>query len=206
MNITEERMEIILNNSYKDFHVKGFDYICLQRSHEFTLKVYFFDGDIRKAPEVIYPHDHRYHFDTMPLAGTVMNKVYRESYTDGGFLPRITFNRFHYMTPLNGGNGFEYDGEAHLQLIGEGTGIYSRGRGYVMKADQIHTIRILAEGTILMLKQYEDIIPFDQPTVTYSRSKEPPSLSGLYNKFTPDEVIEKLKIIEEVYHGTGYTA
>lgn len=38
-------MAEVLANSYRDFHAKGLDYICLKRSFKETLKLYFFDGD-----------------------------------------------------------------------------------------------------------------------------------------------------------------
>lgn len=64
-------MDYVIANSFKDYHVKGFDYICLQRSPRETVKLYFFDGDVSKMPEVVNPHDHRYDFDTVCLSGAV---------------------------------------------------------------------------------------------------------------------------------------
>lgn len=68
-------MEEVIANSFKDFHSKGLDYICLRRSPVLTTKLYFFDGDVSKLPEVVNPHDHRYDFSTVCLSGCVFRLV-----------------------------------------------------------------------------------------------------------------------------------
>lgn len=59
----------LIQNSYRDFHAKGLDYVCLKRTPDHTVKVYFLDGDVSKVPEVVNPHDHRYAFETTVLSG-----------------------------------------------------------------------------------------------------------------------------------------
>jgi hypothetical protein len=44
-----------------------------------------------------------------------------------------------------------------------------------------------------MLDQYEDTVPEGDPTRTFIRDKAPPSLDGLYERFTPDHVLARLK-------------
>ena len=41
----DSRIDDIQANSYRDFHAKGLDYLCIRRDLELTLKVYFFDGE-----------------------------------------------------------------------------------------------------------------------------------------------------------------
>lgn len=36
----------ICANSFRNFHTKGFDYLCVKRSAELTRKVYFFEGNL----------------------------------------------------------------------------------------------------------------------------------------------------------------
>jgi hypothetical protein len=181
---TTANMEEIIANSFKDYHTKGFDYLCVRRTPTETLKLYFFDGDVSKLPEVVNPHDHRYGFDSYVLAGATENIWFKEG---GGKL----YNRFAYMTKLNGGNGFTEAGTVKLRTLARGK--YTKGNGYAMRADELHTIRIVENESVLMLRQYEDVVPLDQPTMTYCLSDQPPSLDGLYSRFTPDEVIAKLK-------------
>jgi hypothetical protein len=192
-------MEEMLANSFKDYHVRGFDYICLRRDPEGeTSKLYFFDGDVSKLPEVVTPHDHRYHFDTTCLSGRVRNTVFRElaSPLDDGSSQR--FNRFNYLTPLNGGEGFTWAEEAWLSQIE--TKSYGGGQRYSHRAHQIHTINIEAHETILRLRQSPDVVDLDVPTSAYFRDAAAPSLDGLYSRFNADGILKRL---EQLHRATG---
>lgn len=179
----------VIEHSLRDYHTKGFDYICVKRSETETIKLYFFDGDISKLPEVVNPHDHRYDFDTWTLAGGVENIWFAEG--DDGEV----FNRFEYRTPLNGGNGFTFAGEARLRTLAK---VYRQPGGhYFMRADQLHTIRIVRSDTILMLRQREDVVPLDKATQTFTRG-DAPSLSGLYSRFTEDQVAARLRQLRDL--------
>ena len=67
----------VKSNSFKDFHAKGLDYICLFRSPELTLKAYFFSEGMesQKVGEVVSPHDHRYNFFTQCYSGRIENHI-----------------------------------------------------------------------------------------------------------------------------------
>ncbi len=179
----------VVANSFKDFHTKGFDYICLKRSPEETLKLYFFDGDVAKLPEVVAPHDHRYDFETYVAAGGSENVWFKRSVDQGE-----VFNWFEFRTPLNGGDGFEFIGEE--QLVEFARRRYAPGDSYFMPYYDLHTIRIVENETVLMLVQFDDRVAIDKPTYTFSKGNAP-SLDGLYSKFTADQVIAKLKCFEE---------
>ncbi|WP_315768551.1 MULTISPECIES: hypothetical protein [unclassified Bradyrhizobium] len=183
----------IVEHSFKDYHVKGFDYLCLQRSPEETVKLYFFDGDISKLPEVVAPHNHRYDFETYVAAGLSENVWFTRSATRPEHQGQI-FNWFEYRTKLNGGNGFTFAGEE--ELFEAKRGRFGTGESYFMHAEDLHTIRIVQNETLLVLVQFEDIVPLDKPTWTYCRGTAP-SLDGLYTKFTADEVISRLRKFEE---------
>ncbi len=176
-------VEEIIANSFKDYHVRGFDYICLRRTPSETVKLYFFDGDVSKLPEVVNPHDHRFDFSTLCVAGKVENIWYRE-YPSGEI-----FNRFAYDTPLLGGIGFTWVGATALGV--HARRIRSAGQRYFMTFREVHTIRMVENETVLCLIQFEDRVA-DRPTMTFTRDREPPSLSGLYGRFTPDEVLARL--------------
>lgn len=183
----------VVAHSYRDFHAKGVDYICLKRSPAETLKLYFLDGDVSKLPEVVLPHDHRYDFSTYVVAGEMENVWYRE-----GCHGKL-FQRFKYRTPLNGGSGFTYDHGIHLAETRRTK--FGPGDCYLMAFWQIHTIKMLANETVLFLRQYDDRIDLETPSHTYSENGQAPSLDGLYNRFTADQVIDKLNRFED---RTGY--
>lgn len=181
-------MEEVLANSYRDYHAKGLDYICLRRSPSETVKLYFFDGDVSKLPEVVNPHDHRYDFKTLCVAGCVQNIC---------FAPHPKGERFHrfaYDTPLLGGNGFTWIGEDRLAPNRHRS--YRAGYSYWMDHNEIHTIRMVENETVICLIQYEDKVG-DRPTLTFTKDREPPSLSGLYNRFSADTVLAKLAALKE---------
>lgn len=186
----EEILNEIIENSFKNFHTKGFDYICLKRSEEHTRKAYFFDGDVAKLPDVVNPHDHRYNFTTTVVSGTMSNSHYEIS--DAG----IVYNEFAWNTPLNGGDGFSWVGET--RLLETKRIVYAnkdRMRMYDMNADEFHTIHVHSDQAIIILDQYEDIVPIGKPTRTFMQEKKAPNLDGLYEKFTADEVIHRLGIL-----------
>jgi len=185
-------IDTIVSNSYKDFHAKGVDYICVRRSPSLTVKLYFFDGDASKTGEVVYPHDHRYAFDTLVLVGAIENVRYA---TDrrraaGDRVGPLVYNEFEYRTPLNGGNGFTFRRQRVLAETSRDR--YDQGEVYSQFPSEIHTIRIAEDRTVLFLRQYADEVPVDAPTRTFARGAEP-KLDGLYSRFTPDEVITRLE-------------
>ena len=181
-------IDAVLENSFKNFHTKGFDYICLKRSAAYTQKLYFFDGDASKLPEVVNPHDHRYDFTTKCIAGEVENIIYEEDQERGN-----TFQVYKYFTPLNRGKGFKWAGETRLTEKSRES--YKPGDNYFMTHDQLHTIRMVKNETVIMLGQFEDVVPVGEPTRTFAQTM--PSLEGLYDRFTADEIIAKLTRLKE---------
>lgn len=188
-------MEEVLANSFRDFHVRGFDYLCLKRSETETLKLYFFDGDVSKLPEVVNPHDHRYDFKTYVVTGRSQN-VWFERASE----PAIkagqsrTYARFAYDTPLNGGIGFTHVGEEELVEVGRSS--FQAGQWYQMGFREIHTIRMLQNETVLGLVQYADQVT-DRPTSTFTRGKRAPSIEGVYRRFKADEVTSLVERLRE---------
>lgn len=184
----------IIDNSYKDFHTKGLDYICLYRSEDITIKIYLMEGVVSQLAEVVNPHDHRYIFDSCCLAGRMTNHKFSEieNKSDKGKL----YETFDYMTPLNGGSGFTHTGQT--RLIRENSIDYNQYQTYRMKPTELHTIQVYGEQTALLLYQYKDEIALDKPTKTYCLNSEPPSLSGLYSRFTKDQILQSIKKLERV--------
>jgi hypothetical protein len=190
MTIIPYKMDEMIANSYKNFHAKGFNYICLHRSDKHTLKVYILDGDITKVPEVINPHDHRYSFRTEVLAGGMCDHQYHPNKYG------IEYERYNYFTPLNGGKGFEED--CVQVLLKHSVKKMDRPGDFLYSPyDRIHTISMLKDQTMLLVDQEEDVLRLDEPTSCWVRTGHPkPDTSGLYEKFTPGQIKEQLKLIE----------
>lgn len=187
-------MDEMIEHSFRNFHVKGFDYLCVKRTPEHTRKVYFFDGNVSQLPEVVNPHDHRYHFKTTVLAGVMSNSVYIPNEKYGK-----VYNEFEWRTPLNGGDGFTWKREAHL--FERTRQFHMPGHSYQLYASDFHTIRMHTEGTVIVLDQWQDVVPVGQPTRTFMQERQPPSLDGLYEKFTPDQIKLRLRQYRELLDG-----
>lgn len=184
-------LDNLIQNSYKNFHAKGLDYICLKRAADHTIKVYFLDGDASKLPEVVNPHDHRYLFSSRVLAGRLEDYTYIPTTNEGA----ETFQTFDYMTPLNGGNGFTYRGEE--RLLRTKINRITEGQCLFTSSKNIHTIAAKADQTVIMLEQYADVVPLNKPTTLWVPEGEPkPDVSGLYEKHTPDEFLNRIQTIK----------
>ena len=182
-------------NSYMDYHVKGLDYLCLKRSEGLTLKVYFFEGDVKDLPEVVNPHNHKYDFTSEVLSGVVENILYRTSVSNPG-KNGTAYQRFDYHSPLNGGGGFSESAKESVLVIRKRTK-YHLGNQWKSNATDIHTLRIHSPGTILLLRQFEDVTPIDVPTQTFVPEGLPaPSLTGLYSRFTRDRIVLRMRQVE----------
>lgn len=187
----------IVANSYKNFHAKGSNYICLQRSPNVTIKAYFFEGDVTTASEAVVPHNHRYDFVTEVLAGEMVDKHYKECPESHLGRALRAVQRWDYHTPLNGGKGFKWASESFLWWQSEHE--LTKGHRLYSPAEKIHTIKVKPD-TVLLLTQMKDRLPEDQPTQAYSfgTKEQKPDNSGLYDKFTEDEVKDYLKKLEEL--------
>lgn len=180
-------IETICAHSYRNFHAKGLDYLCLHRSPDVTIKAYFFDGDVTQLPEIVVPHNHRYAFTTQVLDGLIVNRIYRPS-------PRgVLYDQFDYLTPLNGGNGFSWAKETRLHECDSAA--YSAGQWYSSSREILHTLSIKSHSAIAVLTQFADEIPTDIPTQAFrvAGSREAPSLDGLYEAMTPDHARSLLR-------------
>lgn len=191
-----------LASSYMDFHARGLDYLCLQRSELMTLKVYFFD---RAAPagQVVAPHDHRYDFQTRVLAGELHNWRYTKCDREDRRAAAIAdgaqpFERFLYDTPLNGGDGFSYADQ--VLLLRHRRETYGVGSAHAHYAHELHTIGVPSDRTVIELVQSADVVPVGLPTQLFKPcgQKEPPSLDGLYNRMTDDRLDQLLGLYQEL--------
>jgi hypothetical protein len=78
-------LDTIAGNSFRNFHAKGLDYLCLHRSEALTIKAYFYAGEA--GSEVVCPHDHRYPFSTHIVAGESGHIRYTEVPRFGDMAP-----------------------------------------------------------------------------------------------------------------------
>jgi hypothetical protein len=111
------------------------------------------------------------------------------------------YQEFAWDTPLNGGAGFKWQRER--RLLETKRYAYRPGRSYKMFADELHTIRLHAEGTVIILDQYADVVPVGQPTRTFMLDKQAPDLDGLYERFTEDDFLARAEQYCKLCHKAG---
>lgn len=180
----------LIEHSYKDFHCEGLDYICLERSPDYTKKVYFFDRI--KDLSIVNPHNHGYDFVTTVLQGNLVDTKYDETtrVIVGG-----EHHKYWWNTPLNGGKGFEFWGQVFLRE----RSYCKLGVGGEVSTDyrDIHTIHVTRD-TVLLLEQFEDKGPGRATNTYFSIHKPLPALDVLYQKFEPREFERRVKQYEKL--------
>ncbi len=182
-------IEMALQNSFKNFHAEGMDYICMKRSPTHTIKYYFFDGDMSQISDVVNPHDHRYDFNTTVISGSMVDFRYRPCRPGDG----QAMTAFEWRTPLNGGGGFSDPYEAYLRKTTSKP--IKKGAQYFSPSEVIHTIRPTNDRTLIRLDQFEDKLDLEDYTTTFCLGHEAPSLTGLYERFTEAELVSRIDAI-----------
>lgn len=180
-------------HSFRDFHVKGFDYLCLDRSDQRTVKAYFFEGVAPETcPEVVMPHNHRYDFVTGVLAGEVVNHNYLSASGRQRGDVEI-YDEFAYATPLNGGTGFTWRRETAL-MKALSSRLTPASRPFHQRSRDIHTITVRPD-TVISQVQRADVVPVGVPTKAFrvAGSRTPPDLDGLYQPMDADRAIQRLE-------------
>ena len=200
VDLSEMQIDTMVQNSFKNFHTKGFDYLCLHRTPYMTEKIYFFEGDVAQMPEVVNPHDHRYNFETQVLTGIMSDSSYRvltEPYS--GELRGtevVPFYEHEWRTPLNGGSGAEYLRDVYLH---EFKRVMLRKREKLgTKYSNIHTIRMHTDTCVIRLVQYSDVVPVDKPSRLFMAEKQAPNLDGLYERMTVDHCLMRYNQYQEL--------
>lgn len=154
-------------HSQIDHHTPGLNYLNLQRSDKFTLKLYLIEEERNEnGCYLVFPHSHRYEFNTLVLAGHVSNVVFK----DVELPPAPKSEQQLWEEEISGGgdlqaNRFRYSREKGMFGKAEPTWLtidtaqsagYNRGQSYYMKTNQIHTLRTWPEPTLLLLSQFHD--------------------------------------------------
>ncbi|KAG2392540.1 hypothetical protein C9374_011265 [Naegleria lovaniensis] len=210
----------LCEHSLKDYHVQGVQYLCLERSHQITTKVYLLDPQLHGARSscssqihspldsndstpklddghVANPHNHRYHFKTTVLAGQMVNKVFEER----PWIETCRNKKDHAHLFWK----FAYFYQNHEfvkmnQVVLEPTQWehVHLGESYELSPEQIHTIQVSdQEFTVLFLQQFQDVVSNEFPGAFYCRESEPPNVQGLYSRYSEMEVDElRRKILE----------
>lgn len=181
--------EQVVRNSFRDYHAKGLDYVCLHRSDGLTIKAYFLNVPV--GVNVVNPHDHAYNFHTFVLKGKLKNLIY--THNSGPIV-----NQWKYLPPTPWvDHKFKFEKPVKLGVAQDHE--YCVGTGYYMTREEIHTIQALAPDTVMLLFQYKT--PDEKKrggTYLYTKEDSPPSVYGLYNRFSEQEIETRVKQLRDL--------
>lgn len=174
-------------NSFRHFHAKGLTYVNLLRTTDLSVKLYITEPGTKHNDQgyLVNPHTHRYNFFTHVLEGWMENVMFDQIPHRGGS-PVEEWWHFNYCTPLAGeeGAGFTRLGLEFMSPVS--TQQLHAGGSYYLDCSQIHTIRVAPDTrTVLLLAQFRDV---QQNTAFYSKDPVEPSMVGLYERMSADEV------------------
>ena len=177
-------------NSFRDFHCVGMDYVNLHRSDNLTLKLYVTYPDRLQpamgAAGIVQPHTHGYNFHTHVLRGGMANIIFSEGHPSRP--PGEPWREIRYVTPLNGKRSAEiHNDRAWLKTVEINP--VPRHSGYYLNHEQIHTITVADDLNILLLHQYRDQ---PKPHTRLFIHGDVPDTTQLYKRFDRDEFAKTL--------------
>lgn len=160
-------------NGFRNYHARGLDYLCLLRDPNLTIKLYFLDDpELRPDGCLVAPHDHRYSFEQICLAG----EVEHIEFITTEFHPAWMISKWNAESRKFSPTGIEV-GLNHTVRKLQTTDSYYLG------PTRLHTLAHPSEA-ILLTFQYRDVRE-DSLTLFHERD-EMPSLDGLYTPMDAD--------------------
>jgi hypothetical protein len=181
-----------LKHSYRDFHVKGLDYVSLLRiPGQLSFKLYFVPPDTPRVDVggglgvLVNPHDHAYSFETHVVKGSLVNVTFEPDFHGHGWWRHL------HHSPLLGGRRHAYPCSSCDLRVASRTPWLCPGQSYTSDENDIHSIVTdYHQETILFLIQYATT---GRPhTRLFTRDFQPPSTAGLYRRFESADAIGEL--------------
>ncbi|MFM0095604.1 hypothetical protein PQQ87_08325 [Paraburkholderia nemoris] len=157
--LAEMDMEKMTQHSMLNHIIDGMHYLCLHRSSDVTLKLYLIEHQTNDfSGYLLHPHNHRYAFDTVVLAGGLEEIKFHECKGD-------EWDRHKYITEQR-----RFDLVGNVDLIGEAK-LYREGDHYFNDVTDIHTLRVVegAGPVLLGLMQFKDVAPQSNLYLPYGK-------------------------------------
>lgn len=182
----------VADNSFENYHAFGVSYLCLHRSAALTVKVYFFSPDTERNSYgwLVWPHNHRYEFESFTLLGEVKNLWFEVSEVE----KRQPFWLHSYLAEDRKATPVLPIG---LKTIANDT--IGEGESFKMGIGDIHTLALPAghKETIVAQLQYHDRT---DRTVMISPEKAPQcgERLELYAKMPPARCYDRAQRLLEV--------
>jgi len=169
-----------LEQSFFQYHVPEITYFNLITEPNFRLKLYF----IRKPKDreyLVSPHSHKYNFYTEVLSGEVQNCLFDEIDSMGQY----SNAQRNYVSDLGNFDENQISRNCFLQPS-KYWPAYLPVSGYYMDYRQIHTLKILSDTVILLLREYRKEA-VNSCLYTVDKTSLRVAVPPVYKKFTSKE-------------------
>lgn len=188
-----QNMQQILDSSYKDYHVKGFNSIILSRSKNLTIRLYIcrpYETELNSSNDHILVHNHGFDFQTQVLTGYMENAVYDLSPTRTA---EGVWHQYIYESALKNREQkmtLTFLKQVYLELTQLQR--VEAGSSYFLRHHQFHRIFVPNDRLVSMLFwQHQKI---NHTPIIFSKVSQPEvfSTADLYNRFSGETEIHTL--------------
>lgn len=147
--------KLLAEHSRMDHHAIGMHYLCLHRSPDMTVKLYWVTEDAQNLNSgfLIHPHNHRYTFDTYILRGTIQHLKF--GIMPGSSRTNASQLETKFVNPEVGFTTRKRPPVALLPLESRRYGAGTVDDHYRVVPQDIHTLKVEREA-VLGLIQYAD--------------------------------------------------
>ncbi len=189
----DQNIQQMLDKSYKDYHVKGFNSIILACSESLTLRLYVCcpgETELNSENDNILVHNHSFDFQTQVLTGYIENAIYEISKTNE--IGEIWYQYIYTSALINNTQ------EMNLKLVEKAYLTLTQlqkveaGASYFLRHHELHRIFVPTDRLVSMLFwQHQKI---EHTPVIFSKVPQPEifPIAGLYNRFSEEKEIRNL--------------
>jgi hypothetical protein len=200
----ESNYDFALANSFKDFHVKGFNSILLSQSPQLTLRLYVarpYQTDLNdRDNDNLLIHNHRFDFLSQTLYGSMSNISYVNSERDFG---AQNYHFYNYKTPISKeGVGSDIEVTNHrVYTLRPEPKYVPQGNSYFFKKEWFHKIEVPRSfWTVILFSEYSKAEGHECLIGAHKPLPDRISTEGLYGRFTRMELND---LMGEVFHLLG---
>ncbi|MGK7890142.1 MAG: hypothetical protein AB4042_12475 [Leptolyngbyaceae cyanobacterium] len=181
----EQNLQLMLDKSYKDYHVKGFNSLILSHSENLTIRLYVCkpgETELNPGNDNILVHNHSFDFQTQVLTGYMENAVYEVSKNDEN---EGVWYKYVYESALENQDHLmklRFLEKVHLSLTKLQK--IDAGSSYFLYRDEFHRIFVPQDRLVSMLFwQHQKV---KQTPIIFSKVSQSEifSTEGLYNRFS----------------------
>lgn len=198
----EHNLDYIVDNSIKNFHFKGLNYVCFQFSSNLTIRLYIIKPEDNLNTRNVNIHNHLYDSQILVLSGSITNNVY--SKTEGD-----KYNHYYLTSALNPANKtgnvlLDYIGKTNLQVTKSIN--LSAGDTHFQNHKEIHSVNNDPSSyTAFMVFEFKTVKQNSTLFSTEEFKGKIDTKKDIYEKFTEREIVALLQGLISKIEGKALT-